>query len=156
MRQITFSQATLEAMAEEMRRDERIFVMGEDIVRPVSYTHLDVYKRQFIYRTITIKDLYQLMVDSALGSAIVMFIVACAGFFAWFITTQGIAQMASNLLLTVAGNKFMFLIIINIILLIAGCFIEANSALYIFTPIMLPVALAPVSYTHLDVYKRQH
>jgi C4-dicarboxylate transporter DctM subunit len=50
--------------------------------------------------------------------------------------------MASNLLLTVAGNKYMFLIIINIILLIAGCFIEANSALYIFTPIMLPVALA--------------
>jgi len=96
----------------------------------------------FIYRTITLKDLYQLMVDSALGSAIVMFIVACAGFFAWFITTQGIAQMASNLLLTVAGNKYMFLIIINIILLIAGCFIEANSALYIFTPIMLPVALA--------------
>jgi C4-dicarboxylate transporter DctM subunit len=96
----------------------------------------------FIYKTITIKDLHQLMVQSALGSAVVMFIVACAGFFAWFITTQGIAQMASNILLNVAGNKYMFLFIINIILLIAGCFIEANSALYIFVPIMLPVAVA--------------
>ncbi len=95
----------------------------------------------FIYKTITLKDLYKLMVDSALSSAVVMFIVACAGFFAWFITTQGISQMASNLLLNVAGNKYMFLFIINIILIIAGCFIEANSALYIFTPIMLPVAL---------------
>lgn len=96
----------------------------------------------FIYKTITFKDLYELMVQSALGSAVVMFIVACAGFFAWFITTQGIAQMASNLLLTVAGSKYVFLIIINIILLIAGCFIDANSALYIFTPIILPVAVA--------------
>ena len=96
----------------------------------------------FIYRTINLKDLYELMVASALGSAVVMFIVACAGFFAWFITTQGIAQMASTLLLNVAGNKYVFLILINIILLIAGCFIEANSALYIFTPIMLPVAVA--------------
>ena len=96
----------------------------------------------FIYRTINLKDLYELMVASALGSAVVMFIVAYAGFFAWFITTQGIAQMASTLLLNVAGNKYVFLILINIILLIAGCFIEANSALYIFTPIMLPVAVA--------------
>ena len=96
----------------------------------------------FIYRTITIKELYKLLVDSAVGSAIVMFIVACAGFFAWFITTQGIAQMASDFILQVSGNKYVFLLILNIILLIAGCFIDATSALYIFTPIMLPVALA--------------
>lgn len=96
----------------------------------------------FIYRTITIKELYKLLVDSAVGSAIVMFIVACAGFFAWFITTQGIAQMASDFILQVSGNKYIFLLILNIILLIAGCFIDATSALYIFTPIMLPVAMA--------------
>lgn len=96
----------------------------------------------FIYRTITIKELYKLLIDSAVGSAVVMFIVACAGFFAWFITTQGIAQMASDFILQVSGNKYVFLLILNIILLIAGCFIDATSALYIFTPIMLPVALA--------------
>ncbi|HHZ02386.1 MAG TPA: TRAP transporter large permease [Tissierellia bacterium] len=96
----------------------------------------------FIYRTLSLKDLYQLLIESAVGSAIVMFIVACAGFFAWFITTQGISQMASNFLLQVSGNKYVFLLIVNIILLIAGCFIDATSALYIFTPIMLPVAVA--------------
>ncbi|HKM01045.1 MAG TPA: TRAP transporter large permease [Sedimentibacter sp.] len=96
----------------------------------------------FIYRTITLKELYKLLIDSAVGSAVVMFIVACAGFFAWFITTQGIAQMASDFILQVSGNKYVFLLILNIILLIAGCFIDATSALYIFTPIMLPVALA--------------
>jgi C4-dicarboxylate transporter DctM subunit len=69
-----------------------------------------------------------------------MFIVACAGFFAWFCTTTGISDMASELLLSVSGSKYMFLLIVNIILLIAGCFLDAPSALYIFTPIMLPVA----------------
>ncbi len=96
----------------------------------------------FIYRTLSLKELYKLLIESAVGSAIVMFIVACAGFFAWFITTQGISQMASNFLLQVSGNKYVFLLIVNIILLIAGCFIDATSALYIFTPIMLPVAVA--------------
>ncbi|WP_312814054.1 TRAP transporter large permease [Sedimentibacter sp.] len=96
----------------------------------------------FIYRTISLKDLYKLLIDSAVGSAVVMFIVACAGFFAWFITTQGIADLASNFLLQVSGNKYVFLLIINFILLIAGCFVDATSALYIFTPIILPVALA--------------
>ncbi|KAF5061189.1 C4-dicarboxylate TRAP transporter large permease protein DctM [bioreactor metagenome] len=94
----------------------------------------------FVYRKIKAKDLYDLMVESAIGSAIVMFIVAAAGLFAWFCTTEGISDMASDLLLSVSGSKYMFLFIVNIILLIAGCFLDATSALYIFTPIMLPVA----------------
>nr|WP_300090304.1 TRAP transporter large permease [Sedimentibacter sp.] len=94
----------------------------------------------FVYRKIKPKDLYDLMVESAIGSAIVMFIVAAAGLFAWFCTTEGISDMASELLLAVSGSKYMFLFIVNIILLIAGCFLDATSALYIFTPIMLPVA----------------
>ncbi len=94
----------------------------------------------FVYKKIKAKDLYDLMVESAIGSAIVMFIVAAAGLFAWFCTTEGISDMASDLLLSVSGSKYMFLLIVNIILLIAGCFLDATSALYIFTPIMLPVA----------------
>lgn len=94
----------------------------------------------FVYRKIKPKDLYDLMVESAIGSAVVMFIVAAAGLFAWFCTTEGISDMASELLLAVSGSKYMFLFIVNIILLIAGCFLDATSALYIFTPIMLPVA----------------
>jgi C4-dicarboxylate transporter DctM subunit len=94
----------------------------------------------FVYKKIKPKDLFDLMVESAIGSAVVMFIVAAAGLFAWFCTTEGISDMASDLLLSVSGSKYMFLFIVNIILLIAGCFLDATSALYIFTPIMLPVA----------------
>lgn len=95
----------------------------------------------FVYRKISIKSLYELLYESAIGSAVVMFIVACASFFAWFVTTEGISDMASQYLIDVSGSKIMFLLILNIILLIAGCFVDATSALYIFTPIMLPVAL---------------
>ncbi|MFA9424454.1 MAG: TRAP transporter large permease, partial [Sedimentibacter sp.] len=94
----------------------------------------------FIYKKIGVKELYELMIESAKGSAVVMFIVANAGLFAWFCTTTGISDMASDLLLSVSGNKYIFLMLVNVILLIAGCFLDAPSALYIFTPIMLPVA----------------
>ena len=94
----------------------------------------------FIYKKLKISDLHDLMVESAVGSAVVMFIVAAAGLFAWFCTTTGISDMASDALLSVSGNKYVFLLLVNIILLIAGCFLDAPSALYIFTPIMLPVA----------------
>ena len=95
----------------------------------------------FVYKKISLKGLYELLNESAIGSAVVMFIVACASFFAWFVTTEGIADMASQFLLSVSGNKIVFLLIMNVILLIAGCFLDATSALYVFTPIMLPVAL---------------
>ncbi|HAQ40421.1 MAG TPA: C4-dicarboxylate ABC transporter permease [Clostridiales bacterium] len=94
----------------------------------------------FVYRKLKIKDLHALMVESAVGSAIVMFIVASAGLFAWFCTTTGISDMASDALLSVSGSRTVFLLLVNVILLIAGCFLDAPSALYIFTPIMLPVA----------------
>lgn len=95
----------------------------------------------FIYKKIQWREFHKLLVQSSVQSATVMLIVACASLFAWFCQTEGIAEMAQELLLSISGSKVVFLLIINIILLIAGCFIDAVSALYIFIPIMLPVAL---------------
>lgn len=93
-----------------------------------------------IYKEIKIKDLYSILVNSSVQSAVVMLIVACASLFSWICTTEGIATMASDLLLSISGNKYIFLLIVNVILLIAGFFLDANSAMYIFVPIILPVA----------------
>lgn len=95
----------------------------------------------YIYKSVSMKDLYELLVESAKGSSVVLFIIASASFFAWFLATSGISEAASQLILNVSGSKFVFLLLVNIILLIAGCFVDATSALYIFVPIMLPVAL---------------
>lgn len=82
------------------------------------------------------------MVDSAKTTGGIMLIVASASLFSFVCTKFGIAQAASDLLGSVAHNQFTFLLIVNIIFLIAGCFIDANSAMYIFIPIMLPVCKA--------------
>ena len=65
-----------------------------------------------------------------------------ASLFSFVCTKFGIASAASELLASIAHNQFVFLLIVNVIFLIAGCFIDANSAMYIFIPIMLPVCKA--------------
>ena len=92
-----------------------------------------------VYREITVKDLWALVIDSAKTTGGIILIVACASLFSFVCTKFGIAQAASDLLGSIAHNQFTFLLIVNVIFLIAGCFIDANSAMYIFIPIMLPV-----------------
>lgn len=97
----------------------------------------------FIYKTLKLKDLMPILKDSVSQTAVVMFIVGTASLFSWVLTVTGVASAASNSLITmVGGNKILFLLVVNIILLIAGCFIDANSAMYIILPILYPVATA--------------
>ena len=95
-----------------------------------------------IYREVSIRDMFDILVDSAKTTGGIMLIVASASLFSFVCTKFGIAQAASTLLGNIAHNQFTFLLIVNIIFLIAGCFIDANSAMYIFVPIMLPVCKA--------------
>lgn len=94
----------------------------------------------FIYRELHLKDLFEIFVDSAKTSGSILLIIACAALFSYVCSTQGISKAAQTLLLQVSGSKYVFLAIINVIFLIAGCFVDANSAMFIFIPIMYPVA----------------
>ena len=95
-----------------------------------------------IYREVSFRDLFDILVDSCKTTGGIMLIVACASLFSFVCTKFGIANAASELLASIAHNQFVFLLIVNVIFLIAGCFIDANSAMYIFIPIMLPVCKA--------------
>ena len=95
-----------------------------------------------IYREVKLKDLFDICVDSAKTTGGIMLIVASASLFSYVCTKFGIADAASALLGSIAHNQFTFLLIVNIIFLIAGCFNDANSAMYIFIPVMLPVCKA--------------
>lgn len=94
----------------------------------------------FIYRTIRLKDVWRITVDAGISSAVVMFVVSAAGLFSWVVIAKGIALKASEALLAVSSSKFAFLVAVNIILLIAGMFLDAISIFYITVPIFLPVA----------------
>lgn len=93
----------------------------------------------FIYREIHVRDIWKLLVDATVGSAVVMFIIAFASVFAWLLTTGHIASAIAETVLSLTGNKYWLLAMMNLIFLFAGCFIDAASAFFIFVPIMLPV-----------------
>jgi C4-dicarboxylate transporter DctM subunit len=96
----------------------------------------------FVYRSICWKEFYEILVSSVSQTAVVMFIVATANLFAWVITIEGTATAASDFLLeTARGNSVIFLLLVNVILLGAGCVIDGTSALYILSPIIMPVAV---------------
>lgn len=94
----------------------------------------------FIYREIKVKNFIKILTESGKTTGSIMLIIGAATLFSYICTKHGISTSAKNLLLSVSGNKYVFLIIVNVIFLIAGCFVDANSAMYIFIPIMWPVA----------------
>ena len=94
----------------------------------------------FIYRQVKWKNFVSILVESGKTTGSIMLIIGAATLFSFVCTKHGISTAAQKLLLNVSGNKYVFLLIVNIIFLIAGCFVDANSAMYIFIPIMAPVA----------------
>jgi len=96
-----------------------------------------------IYRTLNMRLLYELCVVSIRQTAQIMFVVACASIFSWVINVLGLVTAGSNALISLAGgNTIIFLLMINVILLIAGCLIDGSSCFLIFTPILFPAAMA--------------
>ncbi|GGA18866.1 TRAP transporter large permease [Psychrobacillus lasiicapitis] len=95
----------------------------------------------FVYKELNLKSLFKILVDSSVQTATVMFIVSAASVFAYIITTEQIATTLSDVMLGVSDNPIIILLIINIILLIAGMFIDAISAFYILVPILAPVMI---------------
>ena len=95
-----------------------------------------------IYKDLNLNKLSDIMVDSCSTTATVMFITMGASLFAYVLTRARLDQAIEGMMLNVTGGSaVIFFIIVNIVLLIAGCFLDSTSALYIFTPLFAPVAL---------------
>ncbi|MGG4489069.1 TRAP transporter large permease [Metabacillus idriensis] len=95
----------------------------------------------FIYKELKFSTIYRILYESAAQTAVIMLIVSSASLFAYIITTEQIAENMANSLLSISSNPIIILLIINLILLIAGAFIDAISAFYIFVPILIPVII---------------
>lgn len=107
----------------------------------------------FVYKEINVKRMIDILVDSCSTTATVMFITMGATLFAYVLTRARLDQMIESFMMSVTGgNWVVFFIIVNIVLLIAGCFLDSTSALYIFTPLFAPVALQlGINPIHLGV-----
>lgn len=96
----------------------------------------------FVYRDLKLKDIVKILNDSAAGTAVIMLIMATAGAFSWILTSERIPQLVASTLLGLTTNKYVLLFLFNIVLLIAGCFLNPSAAVILLTPIMLPVLTA--------------
>ncbi len=92
-----------------------------------------------IYRTVTFKDLYRLMLDSAVASAVVMLIVAFAGLFAWTADALGSIDRLASWMLRLTDSPLLMIFFVNVFLLVAGMLIDAVSIFYVFLPIFMPL-----------------
>jgi C4-dicarboxylate transporter DctM subunit len=95
-----------------------------------------------IHRDLKLRDLPAILVDTGVTSGVVMLLVCTASLFAWVLNTSGVAAAAAAGLLHLASGKVAGLLVINGILLVAGCFMDAISIYYVLLPILLPVVRA--------------
>ena len=96
----------------------------------------------FVYREISLKKIKDILIDSCSTTATVMFITMGATLFGYVLTRARLDLAIEGFMMNVTGgSSIIFFIIVNIVLLIAGCFLDSTSALYIFTPLFAPVAL---------------
>ena len=94
-----------------------------------------------IYKEISIKDIRPILVESSSTIAIVMLLIAVSIAMSWVLSYENIPQAVTQALLSLSDNKIMVIILINIILLIVGIFMDMTPAVLIFTPIFLPVVM---------------
>lgn len=94
-----------------------------------------------IYREIEVGDLYKILRKSALSSAVIMFIIANAGLFAFLITRAGVPDAIGHYLEAVLKSPGLFLLGVNAALFIIGMFIETSAAIIVLAPILAPVAV---------------
>lgn len=106
----------------------------------------------FVYREINLRNLYEILKHTMLSTSVIMFVVSAAVLFGWVITVEQIPQIATEMLLQISRNPYVLLLIINLLLLLVGCFIETVAAILLFAPLitkaLMEVGLNP---THIGL-----
>lgn len=106
----------------------------------------------FIYKELTVEKVRDALFSTGKTTGIILLIIMNAGVFSWVLTQQGIAAQLTELALGLTTNKYVMLIVINIIFLAAGCVMDNTSAMYILVPIIMPIAQAlGINMIHLGV-----
>ncbi len=93
------------------------------------------------YRTLTLHSLLTCMLNAAVGTAVVMLMVGVSMTMSWLLASTGSVQMLGNAITEMSSNPYVLLLLLNILLLVLGTFLDITPGLLIFTPIFLPVAL---------------
>lgn len=116
-----------------------IFTATESAAVSVIYA---IFVESVIYKELTFKKLFNIIEVSAVSTAIIFVLLAFGGMLSFFVTLAQVPTMISNWVVDIGAGAVMFLLIVNVVFLIAGMFIDPNSALLILVPPLYPVALS--------------
>jgi TRAP-type C4-dicarboxylate transport system permease large subunit len=92
-----------------------------------------------VYRTLDLRRLLRVSFDTIETTAVVLFIVAAASIVAWILTTTRITEQFAAVVLGITTEPWLVLILINLIMLVAGCFLETIAAITILVSVFLPI-----------------
>lgn len=95
----------------------------------------------FIYKEITLKDIPKILSDSTMTMATVLLIMSASTIFGWILTKLQIPQAVAKGFLGISSSKYIFLLLVNVLLLFIGMFCEAGAAMVILAPLLAPVAV---------------
>src|SRR3954465_11892047 len=93
----------------------------------------------FLYRSLSLKQFYTVSMDTIEAPAGVLLIVAAASLFGWVLTTTRLTEAGAEALLQLTDNKTLILPLINVLLLIVGCFLEPIASISILVPVLMPI-----------------
>jgi tripartite ATP-independent transporter DctM subunit len=96
----------------------------------------------FVYRRLTRENLSRIFRDTTITAGSILLIVTAASLFGWVLARERVPQLAAEFFLGVTDNPWVFLILLNILLLIIGAVLEPTAAILIIVPVLTPVALA--------------
>lgn len=113
-----------------------IFTPTEGSIVAVVYT---LILSMVFYRTITVKGLIEIFAESAKMTGIIVFLIGVSTIMSWVMAFTGVPQAISSLILGLTDNKFLILLLMNLLLLFIGTFMDVTPAILIFTPIFLPI-----------------
>ncbi|MFD1167887.1 TRAP transporter large permease [Oceanobacillus caeni] len=94
-----------------------------------------------IYREMSFKDVWKSLKKSAESTAIIMLVIGAAGLFGFFLSITGVPDLVTGLLQEFVDNKYLFLLVINIILFLMGMFMDGSAAILILVPLLLDTAI---------------
>lgn len=130
-----------------------VFTPTEGSVVAVVYSLL---LSMFFYRSITVKQLVEIFEESAKMTGIIVFLIGVSTIMSWVMAFTGVPQAISNLILGISDNKYLILLLMNLLLLFIGTFMDVTPAILIFTPIFLPIVktfgMTPVQFGIIIVF----
>ena len=95
---------------------------------------------KFVYKELDWNDFPKILSDATANTAVISFLIATASLFGWLLASEEIPQQISNAILNFSSNKYMILLMINLMLLVVGMFLDSGPAIILLVPVLVPVA----------------